>query len=156
MDIEKLLALFKELDQRRVDYVLVGGVAMSLHGLVRATEDIDLFVPPDADNVARLKDALRAVWDDPDIDQIQAGDLTGEYPTIRYGPPGEVFVVDLLSRLGSAFRFRDLEAETVMVEGVRVRVATPRTLYRMKKGTVRPIDHADAAALREKFGLRDE
>lgn len=42
-----------------------------------------------------------------------------------------------------------------MVEGVAVRVATPATLYRMKKDTVRPIDRADAAALREKFGIVD-
>ena len=41
----------------------------------------------------------------------------------------------------------------MMVEGVPVRVATPATLYRMKKDTLRPIDRADAAALREKFRL---
>jgi hypothetical protein len=36
-----------------------------------------------------------------------------------------------------------------------VRVATPRMLYRMKRHTVRPIDRADAEALREKFDLGD-
>jgi hypothetical protein len=30
------------------------------------------------------------------------------------------------------------------------------TLYRMKKDTVRPIDRADAAALRAAFDLEDE
>jgi hypothetical protein len=39
---------------------------------------------------------------------------------------------------------------------VRVRLATPRTLYRMKKGTARLIDRADAEALRRRFGLEDE
>ena len=62
---------------------------------------------------------------------------------------------DLISRLGTAFGFEDLEAETVVLEGVQVRVATPRTLYRMKKDTVRPLDRADAQALREKFKLED-
>lgn len=42
------------------------------------------------------------------------------------------------------------------MEGVPVRVATPRTLYAMKRGTVRPRDHADAAALQEKFHMEDE
>lgn len=156
MDVEKLLALLSEMERRQVDYVLVGGVAMGLHGLVRATEDVDFFVRPDPDNVRRLKDALRAIWDDPDIDQIKAGDLSGEYATIRYGPPGESFAVDLLSRLGPAFAFDDLRAETIILEGVPVRLATPETLYRMKRDTARPIDRADAAALREKFGIRDE
>lgn len=91
-----------------------------------------------------------------DIAGITAQDLAGEYPTVRYGPSGEGFVIDLLSRLGSAFRFDDLEVQTVSVEGVPVRVATPATLYRMKRGTARPIDRADAAALREKFGIVEE
>jgi hypothetical protein len=39
---------------------------------------------------------------------------------------------------------------------VRVRVATPRTLYRMKKDTVRPQDRLDAQALRERFDLPEE
>ena len=156
MDFDKFLEVLRALAREGVDYVLVGAVALGIHGLVRATEDVDLFIRPDGENVERLKRALRSVWDDPEIAGITAQDLAGEYPTVRYGPPGEGFVIDLLSRLGSAFAFEDLEAETVSLEGVPVRVATPATLYRMKKGTVRPIDRADAAALREKFGLLEE
>jgi hypothetical protein len=36
-----------------------------------------------------------------------------------------------------------------------VRVATPLALYRLKKDTGRPKDHPDAAALRERFNLKD-
>jgi hypothetical protein len=156
MDFEKFLLFLGELEQNRVDYVLVGGVALNLHGIIRATEDIDLFVRPEEQNVERLKRALRTVWDDPDIDRITAEDLAGDYPTVRYGPPGEDFVIDFISRLGSAFQFEDLKAETVDVEGVQVRLARPSTLYRMKKDTLRPIDRADAAALKEKFNLQED
>jgi hypothetical protein len=156
MDFEKFLELLKALAREEVDYVLVGAVALTVHGIVRATEDVDLFVRPERDNVERLKRALLSVWDDPDIAQITADDLAGEYPTIRYGPPGEGFVIDVLARLGAAFAFEDLVAQTIMVEGVPVRVATPSTLYRMKRDTVRPIDRADAAALRQKFGIVDD
>lgn len=156
MDFDKFLEVLRALAREGVDYVLVGAVALGVHGIVRATEDVDLFVRPDGENVERLKRALRSVWDDPDIAGITADDLAGEYPTVRYGPPGEGFVIDLLSRLGSAFAFEDLESEMVSVEGVPARVATPATLYRMKRGTLRPIDQADAAALREKFGLVEE
>ena len=41
------------------------------------------------------------------------------------------------------------------IDGVPVTVATPRTLYRMKRDTIRIIDKADAQAPREKFGLED-
>ena len=156
MDFDRFLQVLRALDEFGVEYILVDGVALGVHGLIRATEDIDVFVRPTAENITRLKAALRAVWDDPDIDQISADDLSGEYPTVRYGPPGESFVIDLLSRLGSAFSYEDLEFERAELEGVPVRVATPKTLYRMKRGTVRPIDRADAAALREKFGLTED
>lgn len=156
MDFDKFLEVLRALAHEGVDYVLVGGVALGVHGIARATEDIDLFIRADEQNVERLKRALRSVWDDPDIGGITAGDLAGEYPTIRYGPPGEGFVIDLLARLDSAFTFEDLESQTVTIEGVPVRVATPTTLYRMKRGTLRPIDRADAAALREKFGIAEE
>jgi Nucleotidyl transferase AbiEii toxin, Type IV TA system len=156
MDFDKFLELLKALSRESVDYVLIGGVALNLHGIVRATEDVDLFVRPEGGNVERLKRALRTVWDDPEIAKITVSDLAGQYPTIRYGPPGEGFVIDLLSRLGSAFTFENLETQTVSVEGVPVRIATPSTLYRMKKDTIRPIDRADAAALQEKFKITEE
>lgn len=155
MDFERFLELLRALAREGVDYALVGGVALNLHGIVRATEDVDLFIRPDADNVERLKRALTAVWNDADIAQITAEDLDGAYPTIRYGAPDGSLVIDLLARLGSAFTFDDLEVQTIQVEGVPVRIATPTTLYRMKKDTIRPIDRADVAALREKFGMEE-
>jgi hypothetical protein len=156
MSFERFLQFLRALEAHEVEYILVGGVALGVHGLIRATEDIDVFVRPSAEYIGRLKAALRAIWNDPDIDQISVDDLAGEYPTVRYGPPGESFVIDLLARLGSAFSYDDLEYERAELEGVPVRVATPKTLYRMKKATVRSIDRADAAALREKFGLAED
>jgi hypothetical protein len=156
MEFDKLLALLDAFEKERVEYVLVGGAAVNLHGIIRATEDMDFFVRPDPENVERLKRALRTVWNDPEIDQISAGDLAGQYPTIRYGPPDEDFVVDILSRLGEAFSFADIAWNPVVIEGVTVRLATPSALYRMKKDTIRPIDRADAATLKDKFGLNEE
>ena len=49
-----------------------------------------------------------------------------------------------------------LEAQIVELDGVSVRVATPRTLVRMKQWTVRPIDRQDARALIEAFGLAED
>jgi hypothetical protein len=152
MDFARFLAVVSAFEREGVEYVLVGGVAVNLHGLARTTEDIDFFVRPVAENVERLKRALRSLWDDTEIDAIQLGDFES-YPTLRYGPPAEEFVVDVITRLGTAFRFEDLEAEPMVVEGVRVNVATPATLVRMKSNTVRPIDKADAAALRKMFRL---
>ena len=156
MSFQKFLAFLRELDIRQVEYVLVGGVALNLHGIIRATEDIDLFVQPEGPNIERLKDALRAVWSDSSIEEIEVTDLSGQYPILRYGPPHEDFVIDLISKVGTEFTYDDLEAEVLELEGVKIRLATPTTLYNMKKSTVRPIDKADATALKEKFGLSED
>jgi hypothetical protein len=49
-----------------------------------------------------------------------------------------------------------LEAEVKEIAGVRISLASPRALYRLKKDTVRPIDRQDAAMLRRGFDLEDE
>jgi hypothetical protein len=131
------------------------GVALGLHGLARATADLDLFVRPDAKNVELLKGALRKVFADPHIEEIDAAELCGEYPAVRYVPP-DGFSVDILTRLGGAFRYSDLDIEVKTFEGVPVRVVTPRTLWRMKKGTVRPTDRYDADVLAERIGFRED
>jgi hypothetical protein len=154
--LDDALRVIASLNDAGVDYVVVGGVALNILGLVRATEDLDVFVRPDPANIQRLRVALKAVWADPDIDQITAEDLCGDYPAVRYGPPQGTLYLDILTRLGEATTYSDLQVQEKEIEGVRVRVATPETLYRMKRNTVRPIDRADAAALRSVFHLTEE
>lgn len=155
MDIETTKRVLAALHREHVRYVLVGAVAINLHGLARATQDIDLFVDVDAANIERLKKALRSVFDDPDIDQITAADLAGSYPTIRYVPPAGDLLIDVLGRLGDRVVFRELQAEEKIIDGIPVRVATPQTLYRMKRDSLRLQDRADAEALRRRFQLED-
>ncbi|HEX7477495.1 MAG TPA: nucleotidyl transferase AbiEii/AbiGii toxin family protein [Polyangiales bacterium] len=154
--LDDALRVIRSFNEAGVDYVVVGGVALNVHGLVRATEDLDVFVRPEVENIARLRQALKAVWSDPDIDGITAADLCGDYPAVRYGPPEGTLYLDILTRLGEMTKFADLEAEEKEIAGVRIRVATPRALYRMKKNTVRAIDRSDALALRRAFQFDEE
>lgn len=137
-----------------LEYVLIGATAMGVHGLVRGTEDLDVFIRATADNVRRLRDALRQVYgDDPHIAEITAEDLLGEYPAVRYYPPAGDLYFDVMTRLGEAASYDTVDAEMKEIEGILVRVATPLALYRLKRDTVRAKDRDDAAALRERFGL---
>jgi hypothetical protein len=151
---DRLLEVLRALHDECVEYVLFGGQAVNLHGIPRFTEDIDLFVNPTMENVERLRRALRRIWHDSEIEKIRAEDLAGEYAVVRYGTP-DGFAVDLVARIGEVFAYADIDSEEITLEGTPVRIATPRMLYRMKKDTVRPLDHADAADLRAKFGLED-
>ena len=153
MVLDDSLRVLRQFAIYEVDYVLVGGVALNIHGIARATEDMDVFVDPQAENVARLRRALKSLYDDPDIDEIRAEDLSGVYPTVRYTPPSGALYLDILTRLGSFAAFEDLDAEEKEWRGVAVRVATPATLYWLKRDTIRAIDRADAEALKRKFDL---
>jgi hypothetical protein len=57
-----VLRVIASMNEAGVEYVIVGGVAMSLLGLVRATEALDVFIRPDPQNIERLRRALRSVW----------------------------------------------------------------------------------------------
>jgi len=63
---------------------------------------------------------------------------------------------DVLTRLDELATFETIDVEVKEVDGTHVRVATPAALYRLKKGTVRSQDRVDAAALRERFDLKEE
>lgn len=157
MDRDEILRVFRAFESAGLEYVLIGATAMGIHGLVRATEDIDLVIKATPENVERLRAALRLAYDnDPHIEEISATDLLGEYPALRYYPPSGDLYFDVITRLGEAASYESVDAEIREIEGARVSVATARALYRLKKGTVRAKDRQDAAALRERFGWKDE
>ncbi|MGH9379875.1 MAG: hypothetical protein ACRD2Z_04600 [Thermoanaerobaculia bacterium] len=156
MDDSHLRQLLEALEAEGVRYAIFGATALNLLGLPRATQDVDVFLAPEEDNVARLRRALHRVFDDPHIDEITAEDLLGAYPAVQYVPPDSGFHVDILTRLGEAFRFADLETQRIRFADLEVTVVTPRQLYEMKRDTVRWKDRGDAERLRERFDLKDD
>jgi hypothetical protein len=56
-DFRELLALF---NAHHVEYLIIGGYALALHGAPRFTGDLDIFVPPEAANAQRILAALAA------------------------------------------------------------------------------------------------
>jgi hypothetical protein len=156
MDRDELLRVLRAFQDKDLEYVLIGATAMGFHGLIRATEDVDILIRPTSENVERLRKALQDTYsDDPSIQDIRTEDLLGDYPAVRYYPVNGDLFFDILTRLGDAASYETVESENFEIEGVCVRVATPQALYKLKKDTVRPIDRQDAAALRERFKLGD-
>jgi hypothetical protein len=156
VDYESTKRVLAALERESVRYVVFGAAALNFHGLARFTEDLDLFIAPDRDNIDRLRRALHAVFDDPHIDEITADDLLGDYPAVQYVPPDGTFHIDVLVKLGDAFRFEDVEAVRMPFEDLTISVASPAALYKMKRDTVRLKDRADAELLKKRFNLNDE
>lgn len=143
---KNFLSVLEALDKKGVEYILIGGVAVILHGIERLTSDIDIFVKMEAENIARLRDALHSIFEDPSIDEITLEALQ-EYAVIRFGASDE-FYIDIMARLGEVAVYEDLEFEILFHQGVKVRIATPETLYNLKKDTFRQKDKFDAAYLK--------
>ena len=53
------IELFKVLEAANIDYLLVGGLAMNLHGVPRMTMDIDLIIALNTENVAKFEACMK-------------------------------------------------------------------------------------------------
>jgi hypothetical protein len=155
IDPGKVLEIVEAFNRERVEYKVFGGMAVNYLGLNRNTEDADFFVDPAPENVVRIKRALRSIWDDPNIDEIQDDDMIGDYPSFQYNPPNADYWIDVVSRLGEAFAYADLPFTVIEVRGVKINVVTPQTLYDMKKDTIRYKDKLDAHNLRDRYDVKD-
>jgi hypothetical protein len=93
MDRDELIRVLSAFEEQNLEYVLIGATAMAFHGLVRATEDVDLMIRPTAENVERLRKALQSAYsEDPNVNDIRTEDLLGDYPAVRYYPlSGELY-----------------------------------------------------------------
>lgn len=140
-DVARVLA---ELGRHGVEYVLLGGTAMALHGFPRMTKDIDLLVPRDRRNNARLLKALEALrpvlsWDQvPEKKTLDAG-----FSTSAEGELG----IDILF-VAASRSFEDYRAHIITrdLDGVPVQVLDVDGML-MSKKTDRPEDIPDLQRL---------
>lgn len=148
------ISVIESLNKHKVDYVLIGGVAVILYGLERFTGDLDIFVKPEPENVRKLRDALFYLFEDSAVEEITFEELS-EYAVIRYGTPNGYYI-DIMARIGEIAVFDDLEYETAEYLGTPINIATPETLFRLKRDTIRHKDKADAVFLMDLIRNRKE
>lgn len=146
---DKFMQIFEALNEEEVEYILIGGFAVILYGSPRLTQDIDIFLKNNDENVNKLKNAFKKIYEDVSIDEISFDELE-KYPVIRYGTPDD-FHVDIISKLGELFNYEDLEFTTEIFQGIPVRIATPEVLLKLKTSTVRPDDQMDSIFIIEKL-----
>jgi predicted nucleotidyltransferase len=137
----KFLSLTDALEAEKVDYVLIGGFAMVLHGMPRVTQDIDLFLKNREENIIRLQTALDKVFNNKNVYEISYDELK-QYSVIRYGSD-DGFFVDIITAIGTAFTYEDLKFEEIEIDGHKIKIASTETLYNLKKNTYREIDKND-------------
>ena len=157
-DLEIML---RSLSEAGVDYVVIGGIAMVVHGSARITRDLDIVFAPERENLEKLGrvlislDArLRGVEEDvpfvPDAATLDKVDLLTLETVAGW--------IDVHRRPAGAPPYASLKkrAEAVEFEGHEILVAAPADLQAMKRAAGRPQDLMDLEYLEAIVRLRRE
>ncbi len=139
---QDLLLICRALNERGARYVVIGGMAMNYHGMLRGTSDIDLLVDADEDNMARVLDAL-SLLPDHAARELRPAEIQ-QYSVLRIN---DEVTVDLLAR-ACGVTYADATIDVDESAGVRIPYGTPDTLIRTKN-TYREKDRLDCLFLRE-------
>lgn len=159
-----LESVFRSLNDQGARYILVGGLAVVLHGHLRATGDVDLIIDLENNEVEKTLSALEAAgfrpyapvpareFADPEKRAAWVRDKGMLVFSLR--PETGVPMVDLF--LEHPIPFDQLWARSVLttLRGVKVRVASIKDLMALKRMAGRPEDLADIEALTEIERLR--
>jgi hypothetical protein len=145
--------IFAALDAHGVDYVVVGGVAVQVHGHVRMTNDLDLVPGPSRENMQRLAAALAALDArilNPGSEHlpIDADTLPRATPWQLSTPAGDI---DVLHDAPGMAPFEQLRSRalTIALGEHEIPIAGRDDLISMKRAAARPVDLEDIAALTE-------
>jgi predicted nucleotidyltransferase len=148
----QLKLLLRRLREARIEFVLVGGLAVNAWGYLRATRDVDLVPDPSVENLERLDALLRELGGRVEVGE-QLLDASAIRTFLRTGDRTLVLTelgrVDVLQGLPQVPGFDQLSAGATEVDmdGLRVRVCSLEDLMAMKRASDRPRDRDDLEAL---------
>lgn len=157
----------KVLSAHGVEYVVIGGFAVILHGAERYTKDVDIVPEPSRDNLSRLWDALVELEAQPaelpdfrpeemPVEFSLAGIIEGGGNWVLHTSCGRVDVMQWVSGVESYEELRVRAVETRIPQiGATVWFAGLDDLLAMKREAGRPQDLMDITALRMAHGLEE-
>lgn len=149
-----LTRVCQSLNQAKIQYAIVGGYAVALHGAVRGTVDLDLVLSLDKRSFVRAESVFSALGLQSRLpvtaeqvfefreDYIKNRNLVAWsfFDPVNPANQLDVIITDDASKLA---------VKSVTVRGVRVRIAAIKSLIAMKTRSGRPQDIEDVKALRE-------
>lgn len=146
--------IFEVLQRHRVDYVVIGGLAVVAHGHTRNTRDVDLMAGQDAGNLDRLAQALRELGArlsgvDAHLLDVDVYDPLTLANGANFTLETEAGGLDYFNDVPGAPPYAELRGRALVVElqGLRIPVAGLDDLIRMKAAAGRDQDLRDIAAL---------
>lgn len=163
--------LLRSLRDAGVDFVLIGGFAVTLHGYVRTTKDIDIVPDPRQENMSRLWDVLSAIDARPaELAEFKPEELPAAFTRegfieaggnwVLYTKLGRLDVMPYVEDADGEIPYDELRAAAERVDlpevGQPIWVASLDHLIAMKEHADRDIDRIDVTAMRMAQGLEDD
>ncbi len=136
----------KSLNSKNVEYLLIGGYAVGIHGYVRATHDLDIWVNVSPENAARIEGALLSFGFGSSA--FSPSLFLAPNEVVRMGvPPLRIEILTSIS--GVEFASCYAEKQMIQVEEIEVPVISLARLRQNKAATGRMKDLADLEGLPE-------
>jgi hypothetical protein len=144
--VEDFRDLLIELVKAKARFLIVGAHALGVHGVPRATVDLDIWIDASQENAKRVWAALAAFGAPLDSLQIQETDLTQPDVVAQFGLPP--YRIDIMTGV-SGISFDEAWPGRVedLFEDVRVPFLGREALIRNKRASGRTKDLADLEAL---------
>lgn len=142
----EFLAFLKCLNDEKVDYLLIGGYAVNLHGYTRATVDMDVWIATSPENAGKLIRAFDRYGFD--VDGMSESIFTEPRSIVRFGEaPLKIEVVTTIG--GVEYAECRTNAIEVEVAGLTIPVIGLKDLRINKAASGRPKDLVDLEHLPE-------
>ncbi len=152
--------VFSELSRRQVKYLVVGGVALVLHGVLRLTADLDLMLDMGEENLAEFVAAMQALKFKPKMPGVSAGDFLDANKRAMWKREKNMLVfsfvqnkgyqlIDILLDFSIDFNLAAKRKKVVRAKGISIPIVGLDDLIQLKRNSGRPQDLADIAALEQ-------
>ncbi len=146
-ELNNILKIIEQLEKEQVDFIIIDELALILNGMPRTCDCLSIIVNMTKNNINNLRNALMILFKSKLIKKITNKQFK-KYKTIRYISP-EKDVIDLISLFENTFTYDNTEYYEMELEGIKVKVATPKSLIEMKSNTYREKDKLDLLFLKE-------
>lgn len=144
---DELSELLSLLSSRKIEFIVAGAHAMAAYARPRYTEDLDLFVSRDRENIERLAAALEEFGTPMDPGGVD-GMIEKSRAMVRLGsPPSQLDILNFLT--GLTFDEAAKNAVPVMLAGLPVKVLALEDLKKTKHAAGRPKDLEDLRRLND-------
>ena len=145
-DTADIRRVAQALQEHGVDYAVIGGIAMALHGFPRATKDIDLFLPIAPENNKRLLAALQTIPESRKVlHELKQEWLDQGFSTAA---DGDISIDLLFVAAGHSFEELRPHLQMVTFDGIPIRTLDIDGML-MTKQTSRDTDIPDRERLRQ-------